>query len=260
MRIDQLIAAPQAHLQRRRPAGQCAEVADAVFGHAEHHVSRAVVGQAQHGRAGGHHHARFGIDGGDHAGGIGHQRRIGGLIALHAGLSVGLLELCLGGAQRDLAALQLGRADEALVTQVLVALEVGSRPIEVALCAGQCRARSVLCQLQVLRIELGQHLARLDRVAQLGLAAGDLAADAKAQSRFGAGPHLGGVLVATTGGVAAHGHRTHGAHGFRSGFLPGAGRHTGGQSNSNRQGGSRHAHGEILGDGARGAMWGRPSN
>ena len=117
--------------------------------------------------------------GGDHALGIGQQRGIGRLVALHAALRARLLELRQRRLERGLAALQFGRADEALVAQFLEALEVGGGLVVVHLRGGQRRLGGLLPEPQILRVELGQQLAGLDVVAQVGVTPHDLAADAE---------------------------------------------------------------------------------
>jgi hypothetical protein len=110
-----------------------------------------------------------------------HQRRVRRLVALGAELRLGLVELGLGRGERGVAALELGRADEALVAQLLEALEIGRGPARIGVGgdpAGTCR---VLPELEVLRVELGQHLPGLHDAARIHVAARDLAADAEAR-------------------------------------------------------------------------------
>jgi hypothetical protein len=86
-------------------------------------------------------------------------------------------------------------------------------------------ARRIGRQLVVLRIELGQHLAGLDPLAQLGLAAHDLAGHPKAQARLHPRPHLAGKLVAGDFELGhPHGQHLDGAHGFLGRSRFGAGR------------------------------------
>ena len=92
-----------------------------------------------------------------------------------------LLELRQRRLECGLAALQFGRADEALVAQFLEALEVGRGLVVVHLRGGQRRLGGLLPEPQVLRVELGQQLAGLDVVAQVGVTPHDLAADAETE-------------------------------------------------------------------------------
>ena len=137
----------------------------------------------------------------------GHQRSVVGLVALHGRLRLGLNQLGLRGLERGFAALQLGAADEVLVFELFVALEVSRRQIAVGLGRSDLGPGGIGGQLVVLRIELRQHLAGLHTLAQLGLALDDLAADPKAQPGLDLRPDLTGILVG--GGKRGGAHRDH---------------------------------------------------
>ena len=95
------------------------------------------------------------LDTGDYALGVSHQHGIGRLVALHGGLGPGLVEGSLGGLEGGVAPLQLRRADEALVAQLLEALEVSLGLVQVGLRGRHAGARGILTELEVLRVELG---------------------------------------------------------------------------------------------------------
>ena len=152
---QQCRAAPATHLQRARFAQQRAHRCGTVLGHRKHGVTGAVVGQAQHRRAGSQHCSHFGLRGGDHAGRRGHQRRIARLIALHTGLRLRLIELGFLRLQRCVATLQFEAADEALRTQFLVALELSRSQVILRLRGAGGGQRSFLPQLQIGGIQLG---------------------------------------------------------------------------------------------------------
>ena len=119
------------------------------------------------------------------------------------------------GLQRGLATLQIGRADEALVAQIFIALEVGCGLVEVGLCRDECSTCGVLSEPEILRVELRQNLSRLHDAARVDAASHELAADAKAESRFGAGSHLGRIFANPSGRVGRDRQGTHGAHRLR---------------------------------------------
>ena len=73
---------------------------------------------------------------------IGHQPRVGGLVALRGQLRLGLVQRGLRGLQGGVAPLQLGTADEILVFQRCVALQVGRRQVALGGGCSQLRAGS----------------------------------------------------------------------------------------------------------------------
>ena len=185
-----------------------------VLGHGKHHITGAVLGDAHHRCTRRHHLAWLGINAGHHASRIGHQPRVGGLVALRGQLRLGLVQRGLRGLQGGVAPLQLGTADEILVFQRCVALVVGRR--QVALGGGCCqlRAGSLSRQLVVLGVQLRQHIASLHALAQFGLALHDLAAHAKAQAGLHPGAHLACIFQLRLQRPHAHGHQLDGTHGL----------------------------------------------
>jgi hypothetical protein len=219
----------------------------AVLGHREHHVARAVLRDAHDRRAGLHHLARLRLDGGDDTGHVGHQRRVVGLVALRGELRLRLFELGLRGLPGGFAALELGAADEVLLAQLGVALQVGGGKVTVGERGGLLGARGVGGELVVLRVELGQHLAGLHALAELGLAARDLARHAEAEPRLHARAHLGRELGLGIELARAHGHeldRANGllGHGFRrtAGQEDGGKQQPGGAAGTRKGGGGGH--------------------
>ena len=203
---------PGTQLQRAHLAEQCAQGRSPVLGHAEDGVARAVRCQTQHRRAGGQHRTGLGFNRRDHTGRICLEHRVTGLVALQAGLGLGLGGLGPARLERRLAPLQFQPADETLLAQLFVALELGLA--EVLLGGGgidRC-PRRILAQPQIAGVNLRQGLARRHRVAQVGHAPHQLAAHPEGQVRLGAWPHLGGVFMLQRAGARLHGQRAHGAH------------------------------------------------
>ena len=116
------------------------------------------------------------------------------MVALRRELRLCLLELGLRRFVSGLAALEIGAADEVLVTQPLVALEVARSDIAIGRRCGHLGTRGIGGELEILWIELREHLAGVHMLAHVDLALGDLAADPKADARLDASPHLGGKL------------------------------------------------------------------
>ena len=113
---------------------------------------------------------------------IGCQIRVARLIALHAGLDLGLIELRTGRRECRLTALQLPAADEPLVLQLAKAPQFGGIELVVRLRRGQRRLRRLQAQSQIGRVQLRQHLAGTHVVAQIGASTGDLAGHSKSQA------------------------------------------------------------------------------
>jgi len=212
----------------------------AVFGHAEHRVARAILRHPQHRRAGRQHGAGFGVNGRHHARHIGHQHCITGLVALHTGLGARLLGLGTAGFQAGLAALELQAADEALVAQLLVALVLGLVQRQLGVGGADRSTGSILAQLQITGVDLGQHLARLHHVAHVDRAPHQLAADPEGQPRFGAGTNLGGIFVLQFGRTRLQHEGSHGPDGLD---LRGR-RATGHQNRDHQQGQQIGTHGD----------------
>jgi hypothetical protein len=74
-----------------------------------------------------------------------------------------------------------------------VAVELGAGEAQVGRGRGQRGARGVDLQLEILRLQRGQHIATLDPRAGVDCAGQDLAADAEAQHAFAARAHLAGI-------------------------------------------------------------------
>ena len=203
-----------------------------VLRHHEHHVARAVLGNAHHGRAGRHHLAGFGVYAGHHAGHIGQQLRVGLLIALRCQLRLGLVQRGLGGLERGLAPLQLRTTDEVLRLQLRVTPHIGGGKIALRGRGRHLGARGVSSQPVVAGIEPRQQLTCLHVLAQLHLAANELAGHAKAQARLYARAHLARVLQLRVQRAHAYGEQLDGAHrlGRRLGLGAGAQRQRGGQA------------------------------
>ena len=96
-------------------------------------------------------------------------------------MRLGLLKLRLRRLQRGIAPVQLGAADEVLRQQILVACQVSRSQVAVGLRGGGLRTGGVCGQFVVLRVQPGQHLPGLDRLAQLSLALNHFAAHPKSQ-------------------------------------------------------------------------------
>jgi hypothetical protein len=111
-----------------------------------------------------------------------------------------------------LAALEFGAADEVLVAQARIALEIGRREIAVGLRRGHLGARRVGCQPVVLRIELGQHLAGLERWPSSAWRLVILPGHAESQPRFDTRPDLGRELGLCVEIAGAHSHELDRAH------------------------------------------------
>ena len=186
-------------------------------------------------------------------------------MALRRKLGLGLVDLRLRGLEGGFTPLEFGAADEVLVLQRRVALEVGGRQVAVGGRGVELGARGVGSQLVVLRVQLSQHLARLHALAQFGLAAGDLAGHAKAQAGLDAGPHLAGKLMARLEAVDAHGEHLDGSHRLqrRLGFGAGRQRQGGDESQAERdarrslEGHFRHDRPELK---VRGKVGGETAN
>ncbi len=167
--------------------------ADAVFGHGDFDFDRAVPGERGHGLAGGDDLARFGVERGDHAGVVGAQTRVFGLILRNRERSLRLLHLRLRRFQRIRLRVDLGLAHIIFGEQALIAVVVRLGQIARRLRRGEVRASAADLQLQVDRIELGDHLAGVDMVADVELARLDLAVDAEAELAFEARAYIAGV-------------------------------------------------------------------
>ena len=161
-----------------------------------------------------------------------------------AELRLRLLQLRLRGFQGGFAALQFGAADEILVFQRLVALEIGGGQVAVGGGGGDLRARSIGGQPVILRIELGQHLPGLDMLAEFGLALDELAADPKTQPRLDLRADFTGVFVAEGIGAGADGHDLHGANRLLGRRGPGTGSQ---QQGDARQGHNGFIHDDLMG-------------
>ena len=222
------LAGPQAHLHRlaRRQLRQ------PVFGHCKLHVARAVHGNAQHRCAGRDHLARLGQHRRHHAVHAGHQARVGGLVALRAGLGARLLQRRLGRAQPGLAALQLGAADEVLFFQRRVAPGIGRRQVTLCLRGRHLGLRGLRGQPVVLWVQFGQQLAGAHPLAQFGRAPRQLAAHLKTQAGLGARPHFAGVLVLRLHRPGPDGDELDRAHRLGQGFWLGAARQQHGRHGS----------------------------
>jgi hypothetical protein len=186
---------PAAHLQATHLADHATHMRAHVFGHREHHVARAIVGQRQHRLACSHHLARLQIQLGHHAVGASHQAGIACLVALHASLGLGLAQGRFGAEVRGNVAVVFGFTDEGLGLELLEALQVGRSLSGIGLGGRQASLGGGLLQLEILGIQLGQRLAGTHRLPQLHLALGDLARHAEGQPRFHAGTHLGRVFA-----------------------------------------------------------------
>jgi hypothetical protein len=116
---------------------------------------------------------------------------------------------CLEGA---VAAVELGRADEALLAQLLEALQVRTRLFGVDARCFEARARRLLAEAKVERVEAGQHLTDLHRVTQIDRPRDHLACHAKRQARLASCAHLAGVVDARARSLLANGDRAHRAH------------------------------------------------
>ena len=127
-------------------------------------------------------------------------------------MRLGLVQLRLRRLQRGFAPFEFGPADEVLLAQRRVALEVGRGEVAIGGRGRKLGARRVGRQLVVARIELGEHLARLDALAEFGLAPDDLAGHAEAQARFDAWAHLAGEFVIGAEAVHTDGEDLDGAH------------------------------------------------
>lgn len=171
-----------------------------------------VLRDADNRRPRGHHLTRLGVDRSHNAGDVRHQRGITDLIALPRPLGLRLFELRLGGFQGGFAALQLGPADEILVFQFFIALEISRRQVAVGGRRSQLGSTGGRCQLVVLRVQLGQHLPSLDALAQFNRPLGQLAADPKTQPGFDPGPDFAGKLDLRLHTLHAHRHDLDRAH------------------------------------------------
>jgi hypothetical protein len=216
--VHEGVAAPQAHLHRR--AGAHGD--DLVLRDGEHDVARTIGGDADHGRAGAHHLAGFGLDRRDDARDIRHQVRITSLVALRRELRLGLLQLRLSRLQRRVAPFQFGAADEVLLAQGHVALVVGRRQVAVGACGSDLGPRGFGSQPVILRIELRQDGTCLHVLARLRRAVGDLSPHAEAQPRIHAGTDFTGELVTRLHAGSGHGDHLDRPDGFGRRVIAGA--------------------------------------
>ena len=206
--VQRLLAGPELHLCGRAHAqGQ-----HLVFRHRKHHIARTILGDSHNRRSGRHHLAHLGIHCGHHAGHIRHQRGVAQLIALSAQLRLRLVPLRLGCLPGGFAPLQLGSADEVLLAQVLVALEVRRCQVPVGGGSGELCTRRVGRQLVILRVQLRQHLTGAHPLAQLHRAADDFPGHPKAKPRLHPCPHLTRIFGAAVLRIRPHGHDLDGTH------------------------------------------------
>ena len=172
------------------------------------------MGQAQHGLTRLQHLAGLGLNGGDHAIGIGAQLRVIFLIALAAGLGQRLRQLRLRRLQAGAAAIQLGTTDEVLRLQLGKAFIV--RLGQIALRGGCCHLG--LCRLHgqavVACIQLRQQLPGAHRLAQLHMALHQLASHTKAQARLHTRTHIGSEQALGLHLAGAHRQQLDGPHGL----------------------------------------------
>ena len=151
--------------------------------------------------------------------------------------AIRLGHLGMGGIERGLASFELGAADEILRAQDLVALEFGRREVPVRLGRGQLGPYRVNRQLEVLGVELRQHVAALDPLPDLRLPAYQLAGNPETQAQFGARPDLAGVLGFGRHRSGLDRHQLDGTHRLRLRLGFGAGRQDDGQQRGQQEGG-----------------------
>ena len=117
--------------------------AQLTFWQAEHHITRPILRNAHHRRAGADHLPHLSFYRHHDACTRGNQIRIPHLIARIGQLRLRLTHLRLSGLQSSLAPLQLRAADEVLIFQALKALEIRCSQITVRCCGRQCGARCI---------------------------------------------------------------------------------------------------------------------
>lgn len=145
----------------------------------EHRIALAVLGQAENRHGGLHHLAHFRLARSNHTGRVGDQ---GGVAELFAGVG----QLGLGGGERTLTAAQRGlggvvfaAAGIALGQELFLTYKSGSSLFDPRLLGHDLGLGRVDVGLQVLGIELGQHLLGGVAVAHIHHALDDLAAHAE---------------------------------------------------------------------------------
>jgi hypothetical protein len=109
-------------------------------------------------------------------------------------LRLRLRQLGLRHLEGGFTSLKLGRTNEVLRLQLLVALEISPRQVTVGLRGHHLCARRLGGECKVLRVKLGQQLPGLDALAHLCRSVNQLATHAKPKSGFHPGLHLTRVL------------------------------------------------------------------
>ena len=164
--------------------------------HGEHRITWAVMCQSDHRLACRDNLPHFGLHPGHHTAGRGLQSGIRRLIGLRLSLRAGLRQAGIGRLERGFAALQFDAADEVLSPQSLKAAQLGLAQVTLGLRSSQLRLGGLRGQLVILRVDLGQHLARLHALTGFGLALRQLARDPKAQDEISASSYFASLKSA----------------------------------------------------------------
>ena len=166
------------------------EQAQFVLGQGDHHIIGALLGHAHHRRARRQNLTDLGLNGGDHTAVVGRQAGVCHLVALGAPMRLGLVPLGLRGFEGGFAPLQFGPADERLVFEFLIALEVGLGQFQLGLRCPDLGASGFDSQFIVARVQVGQALSGLDPLAQLHMARHQFARHPKAQAALDPGTDI----------------------------------------------------------------------
>ncbi len=124
---------------------------------------------------------------------IGRERRVRGLIRRDGELRLCLLQPGQGHRRCALAPVVLELADEVLLVQVGIRLELGLALFVLGFRRRELRLRAARTLLLILRIEPGEHLAFAHEPADLDVARDDLSRDAEAEIGLIARAHFSGI-------------------------------------------------------------------
>ncbi len=175
------------------------------------------MGKPRHRLADGDHLAGLGQGRGDHAGGVGLEVRIIELVAREIEGTSGAVEATLRLVARRFLALEIGRGCPALALELGVSLEVRRGLGQVRGGGSELGLGALHLQLEILRIEVRDHIAHFHAVADIDDAGDDLAGDAKAEIGLVARAHHAHELTRPVRILEVdplHHHRALGLHGW----------------------------------------------
>ncbi len=218
--LDRRAPGPQSHAD----VGRVPQQRELLFRNADHHFLLCRLREADHRLTGADDLADLRVDRGHDGVVRGAQHRVPGLVAGHPRVGCGLRIAGLGGIEAGFATVELGLADEAFRLQVLEPLVVGALLVAIDLCRCARRFRRLGGQAIVLRVDGGERLSLLHRLADLDQALRHAATHLETGAGFDARPDFAGELGHCAGRPRADGHRADRAHVLGGDVLLRAGR------------------------------------